>query len=163
MSFYSCFIRYDKADQKFAQQLHDRLQCNGVRCWLDETELNPDDDLYHEIDSGIRVRDKILLCASEHSLTSGWVENEITIALEMELELAKSTTEKPLKIIPLNLDGYMFKDCWKNEHRTILRKRVVADFEKWMTDVDEFDQQFERVLKALQTDGWKLPELRLPK
>ena len=163
--FYSCFISYNHEDKQFARQLHDRLQGRGIRCWLDEKELNPGDDLYHGIDRGIRVWDKVLLCASKHSLKSWWVDNEITIALEREREMSKSTKEKPLKIIPLNLDGYMFKDYWKSGHRAMLRKRVAADFTKWKTDADEFDRQFERVVKALKTDGGKLPEPKpkLPK
>lgn len=163
--FYSCFISYSHEDKQFARHLHDRLQGRGIRCWLDEKELNPGDDLYHGIDRGIRVWDKVLLCASKHSLKSWWVDNEITIALERERELSKSTKEKPLKIIPLNLDGYMFKDYWKSGHRAMLRKRVAADFTKWKTDADEFDRQFERVVNALKTDGGRLPEPmpKLPK
>ena len=163
--FYSCFISYNHEDKQFARQLHDRLQRKGIRCWLDEKELNPGDDLYHGIDRGIRVWDKVLLCASKHSLKSWWVDNEITIALERERELSKSTKEKPLKIIPLNLDGYMFKDYWKSGHRAMLRKRVAADFRNWKTDADEFDREFERVVKAMMTDGGKLPEPtpKLPK
>ena len=163
--FYSCFISYNHEDKQFARQLHDRLQGKGIRCWLDEKELNPGDDLYHGIDRGIRIWDKVLLCASKHSLKSWWVDNEITIALEKERELSKSTKAKPLKIIPLNLDGYMFKDYWKSGHRAMLRKRVAADFTKWKTDADEFDRQFERVVQALKTDGGKLPEPtpKLPK
>jgi hypothetical protein len=156
--FYSCFISYSHEDKQFARQLHDRLQGMGIRCWLDEKELNPGDDLYHGIDRGIRIWDKVLLCASKHSLKSWWVDNEITIALERERELSKSTKAKPLKIIPLNLDGYMFKDYWKSGHRAMLRKRVAADFRNWKTDADEFDRQFERVVKALKTDGGNLPE-----
>ena len=161
--FYSCFISYNHEDKQFARQLHDRLQGRGIRCWLDEKKLNPGDDLYHGIDRGIRVWDKVSLCASKHSLKSWWVDNEITIALERERELSKSTKVKPLKIIPLNLDGYMFKDYWKSGHRAMLRKRVAADFRNWKTDADKFDREFERVVKALKTDGGKLPEPKLPK
>ena len=45
--------------------------------WLDEHQMLPGDDIYEQIDRGIRHWDKILLCCSEASLTSWWVDNEI--------------------------------------------------------------------------------------
>jgi hypothetical protein len=43
--FYSCFISYSQADQSFARRLHDQLQGHKVRCWLDEYQLLPGDDI----------------------------------------------------------------------------------------------------------------------
>lgn len=92
-------------DVEIVRQLHDRLQGRGIRCWLDEKQLNPGDDLYHEIDRGIRIWDKVLLCASKDSLTSGWVDDEITIALETEKELLKSMQQKVRKITERLVSG----------------------------------------------------------
>ena len=57
-------------------RLHDTLQGRGIRCWLDEQML-PGDDIHQAVDHGIRLWDKVLLCCSENSLTSWWVDNEI--------------------------------------------------------------------------------------
>jgi TIR domain/Pentapeptide repeats (8 copies) len=75
--FYSCFISYSHTDQSFARRLHDQLQGRGIRCWLDEHQMRPGDDIYEEIDRGIRLWDKVLLCCSQASLSSWWVDNEI--------------------------------------------------------------------------------------
>mgnify|MGYP001577554143 FL=1 len=64
VQFYSCFISYSHEDKAFARLLHDRLQGQGIRCWLDEHQLLPGDDLHEGIDRGIRLWDKVLLCAS---------------------------------------------------------------------------------------------------
>jgi hypothetical protein len=53
--------------------LHDRLQGPGIRCWLDDHQLLPGQDTYYEIDRGIRLWDKVLLCASKASLANWWV------------------------------------------------------------------------------------------
>lgn len=55
ISYYSCFISYSHADQTFARQLHDTLQDNGIRCWLDEHQLLPGDDMFDQVDRGIRL------------------------------------------------------------------------------------------------------------
>jgi hypothetical protein len=73
IEFYSCFISYSHADKSFARRLHDGLQGRGIRCWLDEHQLLPGQDIYDEIDRGIRLWDKVLLCCSKSSLSSWWI------------------------------------------------------------------------------------------
>ncbi len=45
IEFYSCFVSYSHADKSFARRLYDTLQGRGIRCWLDEHELLPGDDI----------------------------------------------------------------------------------------------------------------------
>ena len=65
IEFYSCFISYSHEDKSFAQRLHDQLQSKGIRCWLDDHQLLPGDDVYEQVDRGIKLWDKVLLCCSE--------------------------------------------------------------------------------------------------
>lgn len=46
IEFYSCFISYNHEDKSFARRLHDQLQARGIRCWLDEHQMLPGDDIY---------------------------------------------------------------------------------------------------------------------
>ena len=55
ISFYSCFISYSHEDKAFARRLHDQLQGRGIRCWLDEHQVLPGDDIYEQVDRGIRA------------------------------------------------------------------------------------------------------------
>jgi hypothetical protein len=50
-----------------------RTSVDQIRCWLDEHQLLPGDDLHEGIDRGIRLWDKVLLCASKASLANWWV------------------------------------------------------------------------------------------
>ena len=84
IQFFSCFISYSSADKPFAIRLHDALQSQGIRCWLDEKQLLPGDDISRELERGIHLWDKFLLCASKNSLTSWWVEDEIKTTLEKD-------------------------------------------------------------------------------
>jgi hypothetical protein len=73
IQFHSCFISYSHKDKAFARLLYDRLQGQGIRCWLDDHQRLPGQDTYYEIDRGIRLWDKVLLCASKASLANWWV------------------------------------------------------------------------------------------
>jgi uncharacterized protein YjbI with pentapeptide repeats len=150
--FYSCFISYSHADKAFARRLYDMLQSKGVRCWLDEHQLLPGDDIYHEVDRGIRLWDKMLLCCSENSLKSWWVDNEIGTAFEKEQQLMKEREGKVHVLVPLNLDGYLFSDKWKSGYQAQVRRRLAADFTESGEDMKKFDEQVERLIKALRAD-----------
>ena len=153
IEFYSCFISYSHEDKQFARRLHDTLQGRGIRCWLDEKQMLPGDDIYRVVEHGIRVWDKVLLCCSKHSLTSWWVDNEITTALAKEQQLSKQSRKNFDVIIPLNLDGYLLSDNWDGDGKaSLIKRRLAADFIGWEHDNAKFEQQFEAVMRALRAD-----------
>lgn len=143
--YYSSFISYSRHDSPFARRLYGELQSRGIRCWLDEHDLKMGDRILDVVSDAIRLHDKILLCCSEESLTSWWVTDEIRSALERERR------EKRDIIIPLILDSYLLEG-WQDGLASDLRSRLAADFTGWEHDNAKFEEQFERVVKALQTE-----------
>ena len=157
LDFYSCFISYNHTDKAFARRLHDTLQGRGVRCWLDEHEMLPGDNLYDAIREGIRLYDKFLLCASKASLTSWWVDNEITNVLAREQELWKARGKRVQSLIPLSLDSYLLHE-WQDGKAQQVKDRVAVDFSGWERDNQKFEDEIGHLILALQPDsGGRLP------
>lgn len=150
IQFYSCFISYSHADKAFAQRLHDKLQGAGIRCWLDEHQLNPGDLLHPTIYGAIRVYDKVLLCCSETALKSWWVEKEFHRAIRKEEDYKANV------LVPLNLDGYLFTPACDGWVADEVKQRLAADFTHWK-DHDAFEGAVKTVIKALRTDGGNPP------
>jgi uncharacterized protein YjbI with pentapeptide repeats len=150
--YFSCFISYSHEDARFATLLHDRLQAKGIRCWLDRHQMLPGDDIYEQVDRGIKLWDKTLLCCSRASLTSWWVDNEIDVAFEKERALMKERGRKTLALIPVDLDGYLFSAAFQSGKKQQLASRLAADFLSWESDGTKFERGFERLSNALRAD-----------
>jgi len=65
----------------------------------------------------------------------------------------KERGRKVLALVPLNLDGYLFSDRWKNGKSAQIRSRLAADFTGWQTDEAKFDRQVHKVVKAVRVDA----------
>ena len=137
---YSCFISYSTKDQEFAERLHADLQNKGVRCWFAPHDLRIGDKILDEIDAAIRLRDKVLLILSEHSIKSDWVEDEVTAGFEEERKRGQ------IVLFPVRLDEMVMEadEAWAAK----LRARLIGDFRRWK-DHDAYKDGFERVLRDL--------------
>jgi len=129
--FSSAFISYSHQDQPFAKWLEDNLRTYGVRCWLDEKQLRAGDRIHTKVEEAILQRDKLLLCASKHSLSSWWVDNEINSVIAKEQRLWKERGGETLVLVPLNLDGYLFSNEWSSGWKNQIVSRLAPDFTRW--------------------------------
>jgi uncharacterized protein YjbI with pentapeptide repeats len=140
---FSCFISYSTHDEEFAKRLHADLQDKGVRCWFAPHDMRTGEKILDSIDEAIRLREKVLLILSKHSIKSNWVEKEVKKALEEE------DTRKPKQTVlfPIRLDDAVMKtkEAWAG---LVRRDRNIGDFRQWK-DHDAYQQSFQRILRDL--------------
>jgi len=137
---YSSFISFSTKDQSFADRLYADLQNHGIRCWFAPHDMPIGGKILDEIDSAIRLRDKVLLILSEHSIESDWVEDEVTKAFEEERKRGQTV------LFPIRLDDAVMDtdEAWAAK----LRARHIGDFTRWK-EHDEYQKSFARVLRDL--------------
>lgn len=83
---------------------------------------------------------------------SWWVDSELTRAFDNEAQLFKQRGKKVYALIPLNLDGHLFRDAWQSGKATEVRSRLASDFTGWERDNGLFAREIERVIRALRAD-----------
>jgi uncharacterized protein YjbI with pentapeptide repeats len=139
---YSCFISYSSKDQDFADRLHADLQNGGVRCWFAPHDMPIGGKILDEIDTGIKLRDKVLLILSRHSIKSDWVEDEVTKAFEEERKRGQTV------LFPIRLDNAVMAtdEAWAAKLRN---QRHIGDFQRWKSH-DSYKKSFQRVLRDLR-------------
>jgi hypothetical protein len=94
------------------------------------------------IDEAIRLRDKVLLILSEHSIKSGWVEDEVSKAFAEERKRSQTV------LFPVRLDEAVMdtNEAWTVKLRD---QRHIGDFCRWK-DHDSYRKSFDRVLRDLK-------------
>jgi hypothetical protein len=131
-------------DREFAEKLYVDLQNKGVRCWFAPEDLKIGDRIRDRIDESIRLRDKLLLVLSEHSIASNWVEHEVESALEEERQSKRAV------LFPIRLDNAVM-DSDKAWAALIRRARHIGDFTRWK-DQDLYQKVFDRLLRDLKAE-----------
>ncbi len=141
IQFFSCFISYSSKDEDFAKRIHADLQNAGIRCWFAPHDLPIGAKILDGIDAAIRLRDKVLLILSDHSIKSDWVEDEVKTAFEEERKRGQ------VVLFPLRLDDAVMetKEAWAAKLRA---DRKIGDFRRWK-EHDSYKATFDRVVRDL--------------
>lgn len=144
IQFYSCFISYSSGDEEFVKRLYADLQNSHVRCWYAPEDMKIGERILDTLDSAIRLRDKTMLVLSESSISSDWVEDEVTTGFEEERR------RKQTVIFPVRLDDTVMESTepWAAK----LRGRHIGDFRNWK-EHDAYQAAFQRLLRDLKKVG----------
>jgi len=150
--FYSCFISYSTKDEEFAERLYGKMRDVHLRVWFAPEDMKAGEKLHEQIETAIRVYDKLLIVLSEASMQSEWVMDELRKAFKAERQSGKR------KLFPVRLCDYGTLLQWEcrdsasgQELAEELRQYFIPDFSNWK-DYDAFESAFARLLKDLKAD-----------
>jgi hypothetical protein len=153
IQFYSCFISYSSKDEEFARRLHGRMRDAHLRVWFAPEDIQGGKKLHEQIETAIRVYDKLLIALSEASLQSEWVMDELRKGFKAERESGKR------KLFPVRLTDYETLQRWEcrdslsgKDLAEEVREYFIPDFSRWK-EHDQFEAAFDRLLKDLKSEG----------
>ena len=152
IQFYSCFISYSSKDEEFARRLHGRMREAHLRVWFAPEDVKAGKKLHEQIETAIRIYDKLLIVLSEASLRSEWVMDELRKGFKAERDTGKR------KLFPVRLTDYKTLQNWEcrdsvsgKDLAEEVRQYFIPDFSNWKNH-DEFEAAFSRLLKDLRAE-----------
>jgi hypothetical protein len=139
--FYSCFLSYAQADEKFVWRLAADLQNVGISCWLDRADMPIGGQVSQELHRGLAGQDKVLLVLSENSVGSRWVQEELRRVTELE-DLRRRDI-----LFPVGIDESVFASArpWVRE---LVDERHIGNFTGWANDT-AYRQSLRRLVRDL--------------
>lgn len=147
--YHDCYIVHSKADKDVAKRVHDALQEKGIRCWLDERRITPNETAPISGNRGVRLWDKVLLVTSHAAITSWWIDNEIDLALQKEKVLNQNSDTPTISLIPLDIDGYVENGDVASLAQAQLRTRGRISFSAWQADNSKFITGIDQLVDSL--------------
>lgn len=127
----SIFLSHNSKDKPWVRELAKRLTADGVVVWLDEAELNIGDSLIERISKGIENMEYVAAVLSNNSISSVWVQKELSLAMSKEIAGRKVT------VLPL-----LVEKCQLPES---LRDKLYADF----TEQENYEAEYEKLLRSM--------------
>ena len=152
IQFYSCFISFSHKDVEFANRLFSKMRDAKLRVWYAPEEMKGGQKLHEQIETAIRVYDKLLVVLSDASLASEWVKTEIRNARRAEKKTGKRKLF-PVRLVDMETIqewGCFDADTGK-DLGVELREYFIPDFSRWK-DHDKFEAVFVQLLRDLKAD-----------
>lgn len=147
IDLYSCFISYSHQDEEFSKRLHSRMREDRLRVWYAPEDMKSGRKIHEQIDSAIRLHDKLLIVLSEHSMQSEWVKTEIRNARQREAKEGKQVLF-PIRMVPFETvrDWKAFDADTGKDMAVDIREYFIPDFTDWK-DHDSFEASYQRLMK----------------
>src|SRR5262245_22358483 len=80
------FVSYSSHDREHADRLVRALLMNGIPVWFDQFDIDVGDDIHTRIVAGIIDVEFVGVIITKNSMSSAWVNEELSLARQRELE-----------------------------------------------------------------------------
>lgn len=153
--FYSCFISHAEADLRFAEKLRSDLIENNVSCWHYGHDMEGGKHWRTQVQTAIKLHDKLLLVCSHNSVFRQNVVEEIIDAIEMEQRSGEQ------KLFPIRLDNSILSretselarskvasGEWRMNWVQYVQAYHISDFRNWEDD-EEYSLAVRKLIRDL--------------
>lgn len=116
------FISYSSRNAEYANAVHEKLESNGIKCWIDVNSIRTANNFAQEIIDGLNEAKVVVLIYSKDSDESKYVYREIETAFD-------NIPIVPLKIddtFPDNLEFFLRNTQWLDASPTALEKKNIT-------------------------------------
>ena len=131
------FLSHSHSDKRLARRIYEYLDSEGIKVWLDEAELRFGDSLISKLRIAIDSVDILLALISINSINSEWVNKEIEIAMNQEID-SKRVKVIPLLCDPVELPGFLvgkfYADFLTSDSRKKNLPKLVLDIKGHIED-----------------------------
>jgi len=128
----SIFLSHNAKDKPFVRRLAFDLTRYQIPVWIDEAEIQLGDSLVEKIRTGIDGMDYLGVVLSPDSVKSPWVQREIDVAMNQEID------GRRIKVLPL-----LYREC---DLPGFLKGKLYADF----TSENRYEQSLRVLLRRLE-------------
>ncbi len=137
------FISCSHKDAPFTDALEKRLQADGIRYWRHVHDNGPG-PWKTAANIAMSLTGAVLLVLSQHSVASDWVQWEFKRARRLEQEVKEHV------LCPVALDKSWQGCGWPNRLMKQVNQYDILDFADWSENQEEFNRQYEKLLKGLR-------------
>ena len=150
------FLSYSHKDEEVAKIIAERLRNENIDIWFDMFESNDSESLKNSVNNAISASDYLIMLLSQDSASSDWINLELNIALNKELN-SRDITILPVLIkdcrIPSNLSRRRFidlrSDFEKGINKLINQIELIPEIDFSMLNYREFESLTIDLLKHL--------------
>lgn len=143
--FFISYAHDDAAD--FALQLHDELEGDGFKAWVDRRDIYPGADWNAIIEKGLRQAIGVLVLLTPGSIASSVCQDEVTLAHNLKLPII------PLRLTPIK-NGTPLPPIGHIDLPLLLQRKQWVDF------TQDFDQGIAQLRPQLQRIRRESAEIR---
>jgi type I restriction enzyme M protein len=130
----SIFLSHNSQDKPFVRKLAKKLENYGVRVWVDEAEIKIGESLTQKIGQAIEETDYVAVVLSSNSIRSEWVQKELQIAINKEIE-KRRVVVLPLLLEPVTVPAFLrdklYADFTRPENYELSISKLLKDIGVW--------------------------------
>ena len=117
-----------------------------LRVWYAPEDMKSGRKIRDQIDTAIRLHDKLLIVLTKHSMQSEWVKLEIRKARKREQDEGRRILF-PIGLVPFkDIETWKALDDTGKDMAAEIREYFIPDFSNWK-DHDSFEAAYERLMQ----------------